>query len=467
MVDSPDEGEFMSAVTAAQHLPLLETVATLEDTATRALELARRAGADAARIGITQAQSSLATVRNHVPGEKSVRAGSEIALTLYSEGRRAVTSLTDSSSAALAKAIDAAIAFAVVTTADPAAGLASTAQFAQDQAVDLDLYHPLDLHPDALMALAQRAEEAAFASSPRIVASNGASYSTTWGVSLLATSNGFHRTVPWSSHAISCAPVAATDRDRQIGFWSDAARASDDLDSPEAIGARAAARACGLLEGRQIPTQHCAILFEPAAALSLLGEFVAAASGDALYRSASFLRERLETPVFADHIRIDEDPFVVRGMASRYHDADGIGGSKRLVVEDGVLRGYFLGLYSARRLGMAPTGNGYGPHNLDVRSTRTAPGDDFAAMLAKLDRGLLVTEMAGGGVNRLTGDFSRAAKGFWVEHGAIQFPVTGVTIASNLDAMFTGLQVIGHDALTRGGVRTGSWLIDAMKIGGV
>lgn len=456
----------MSVEADARGLSLVETVAALEDAAARALDLARRAGADAARIEITRAQSSLAMVRDRVPSEKSVRAGSDISITVYSEGRRAATSLTDLSSAALKNAIDAALDFAVVTAADPAGGLASEAQWAQDPGVDLDLYHPLDLHPDDMMAWAQRAEEAAFASDPRVATSNGASYATMSGVTLLATSNGFCRAAPWSTHSITCAPVAATDGEKQIGYWGEVARAADDLDAPESVGERAAARACGRLGGRQIPTQRSAILFEPAAAVSLLGEFVAAASGEALYRSASFLGKRLDTPLFGGHIRIGEDPFVARGMASRYYDADGVGGSRRLVVEDGVLRGFFLGLYAARRLGMTPTGNGFGPHNLDVRSTRTMPGDDFATMLAKLDRGLLVTEMAGGGVNRLTGDFSRAAKGFWVENGEIQFPVTGVTVASNLDAMFAGLQAVGNDARTFGGMRTGSWLIDAMQIGG-
>ncbi|WP_244107665.1 metallopeptidase TldD-related protein, partial [Burkholderia anthina] len=172
------------------------------------------------------------------------------------------------------------------------------------------------------------------------------------------------------------------------------------------------------------------VLFEPSAALGLLSELVSAASGEALYRSGSFLKDGIDSSLFPAHVELAEDPFVERGMASRCFDSDGIPGWRRKVVEEGRLRGFFLGLYSARRLNLPPTGNGHGPHNLVLSSTRTRPGDDFAAMVGKLHRGLLVTEMVGGGVNRLTGDFSRGAKGFWVENGEIRFPVGGITIAS-------------------------------------
>lgn len=446
-------------------MQLREVVAHLEDTAARALEFARRAGADGARVEVVHVESRAAVVRNRVPVEKSFRLSSDISLTVYRDGRRAASSSSDVSPEGLAKTVQAAMDIAAVTAADPAAGLAQKAQLTKNRS-DLDLYHPFESTLDGMLRHANRAEEAAFARSPAIVTSNGASLHMASGVSLLATSGGFCQNAPWSSHSISCAPVAAGASDKQMGFWSHSARAYDDLESPEQVGAAAARRALGLLDGRQIPTQSCSILFEPLAAMALLAELVAAASGDALYRTGSYLTDRLGTRLFADHIQICEDPFLKRGMASSSFDADGIGGSRRFVVEDGVLTGYFLGLYAARRLGMEPTGNGSGPHNLEVLSTRTDAADDPGGMLRRLNRGLLVTDMAGGGVNRLTGDFSRAVKGFWVESGAIQFPVTGVTVASNLNAMFNGLQAVGNDAITRGGSRTGSWLIEEMKIGG-
>ncbi|KVE70136.1 TldD/PmbA family protein [Burkholderia vietnamiensis] len=438
---------------------------SLEAAAERALDLARRAGADGIRVEVDHVEARTATVRNRMPTERSLRLSSAVSLVVYRNGRRGATTSSDLSPDGLAKAVAAAIDIASVTDVDAAAGLAQADLLAKDF-IDLDLYHPLDLSLDDMLDDARRAEEAAFSTSPAIVTTNGASVGTSAGLSLLATSEGFAHSVPWSAHFVSCMPVAAGTDEKQMGFWSDGARAYADLDAPAQIGAQAATRALALLGGRQIETQRCPVLFEPMAAMSLLGEFVNAASGDALYRTGSYLTGRLDTRIFADHIEVCEDPFVPRGMASRCFDADGIAVTRRSVVEAGVLRGYFLGLYAARRLGMTPTGNGWGAHNLEVRSANTAQSDGIDAMLARLDRGLFVTEMAGGGVNRLTGDFSRAAKGFWVENGQIRFPVTGITIASNLDAMFSGLLAVGADTVTRGSFCTGSWLIDEMRIGG-
>ncbi|MEK7912875.1 TldD/PmbA family protein [Burkholderia contaminans] len=437
----------------------------LEAAAECALDLARRAGADGVRVEIDHVESRTATVRNRVPAERSLRLSSAVSLVVYRNGRRGATTSSDLSADGLAGAVAAAIDIASVTDADAAAGLARADLLATDF-IDLDLYHPLDLSLDDMLEDARRAEEAAFSTSPAIVTTNGASVGTSAGLSLLATSEGFGHSVPWSTHFLSCMPVAAGTGEKQMGFWSDGARAYADLDAPARIGTQAATRALALLGSTQVETQRCSVLFEPLAAMSLLGEFVNAASGDALYRTGSYLTHRLGTRIFADHIQVYEDPFVQKGMASRCFDSDGVAVSRRSVVEAGVLRGYFLGLYAARRLGMAPTGNGRGPHNLEVRSAKTANSDGIDTMLERLGRGLFVTEMAGGGVNRLTGDFSRAAKGFWVENGQISFPVTGITIASNLDAMFSGLLAVGADTATRGSFRTGSWLIDEMRIGG-
>jgi PmbA protein len=437
----------------------------LEEVADRALNLAGCAGAEGVRLEIRHVASRTATVRNRVPTERSLQIASSISLVVYCRGRRGATSSSDLSADGLVRAVAAAMDIARVAEVDPASGLAQTDQLAKDF-IDLDLYHPLDLSLDEMLDDARRTEESAFSVSPTIVTSNGASVNTSAGVSLLATSSGFCRSTPWSSHFISCSPIAGGVNEKQMGFWSRGARAYADLDSPAEIGERAAIRALGLLDGRQISTQTCPVLFEPMAAISLLAEFVNAASGESLYRTGSFLTGRLGMRLFPDHVQVVEDPFLPRGMASRCFDADGLAVSRRSVVEDGVLRGYFLGLYSARRLSMAPTGNGWGPHNLELRSENTYREDGVNAMLEMLDRGLLVTDMVGSGVNRVTGDFSRAVEGFWVENGQIQFPVTGITVASNLNAMFEGLIAVGADALTRGSFRTGSWLINEMRIGG-
>ncbi|WP_245965097.1 TldD/PmbA family protein [Trinickia dinghuensis] len=446
-------------------MQLRTVVSELGDTAALALELARAAGAEGARVEVAHSESRTAMVRNRVPSERSFRLASEISITVYRDGKRASTSSSDLSREGLENAVRAALDITNVTAADSAAGLADPLQLA-NVFPDLDLYHPFEATLDDMMSYAQRTEAAAFEHDSSIRTSNGASVQTVSGVSLLATSVGFSASAPWSVHSLSCAPVAAGANEKQIGFWSHSARAFDDLAKAEEVGGVAAKRAMDALDARQIPTQQCAVLFEPTAALGLLGELVSAASGDALYRTGSFLKDRLGASLFPEHIHVSEDPFLKRGMGSRCFDSDGIPGSRRMLVQDGRLQGYFLGLYAARRLGLQPTGNGYGPHNLEVRSTRTSDEDDFGRMLGKLNRGLVVTEMVGGGVNRLTGDFSRAAKGFWVENGAIQFPVTGVTLASNLMEMFGGLQAIGSDAITRGASTSGSWLIEAMKVGG-
>ncbi|WMY12678.1 TldD/PmbA family protein [Paraburkholderia phenoliruptrix] len=444
----------------------LQTVADeLASSAERVIEFARRAGADGTRVEIEAAESRAVAVTNRVPTERSFRGTLEMTVTVFRDGKRAFAKSSDLSDEGLSKIVRGAIDSTAATESDPAAGFADPGELARDFP-DLDLHHPLDWSLDELGAHAQRAEDAALAHDTSIKASKGVTVRTVSGVSLLATSAGFLATAPWSIHSIACAPVAFGTGEKQIGFWGDATRAFDDLAKPEDAGALAARRALDALGATQVPTQQCPVLFEPSASLELLSELVSLASGDALYRSGSFLKDGIDSPLFPPHVQLDEDPFVKRGMASRCFDSDGIAGLRRKVVEDGCLRGFFLGLYAARRLNLTPTGNGYGAHNLKMSSTRTGPRDDFAAMLRKLHCGLLVTEMVGGGLNRLTGDFSRGAKGFWVENGEIRFPVRGITIASNLRQMFGGLQAIGNDAITRGGATSGSWLIDAMKIGG-
>ncbi|AJW97052.1 metallopeptidase TldD-related protein [Burkholderia gladioli pv. gladioli] len=445
--------------------PFHDGIVKMEDTASRAIGMARNAGADSVRVEVVEFEAKAATVRGGVSSEKNVRMASEISISVYRNGSRAATSSSDLSDEGLKRAVEAAVDIAKVTAPDMAAGLAQADEWATVVA-DLELYNRHDASLDEWMSVAARAEDAAFAHSPLIGTTNGASMHASAGVSLLATSGGFCRSSPWSAYSISCAPVAVGDNNKQIGFWNDAARSFADLDTPESIGIQAARRAIGSLDAQPVSTRNAAVLFEPSAVMSLIGELVSAASGDALYRTGSFLKDRLGAAIFPAHLNVREDPFVKRGMASRLYDGDGISGSRRWIVEEGTLQAYFLGLYAARRLNMAPTGNGAGAHNLEVISTMTTAADDFAAMLRKLRNGLLVTEMAGGGVNRLTGDFSRAAKGFWVENGEIRFPVAGITLASNLTSMFADLLAVGSDTITRGGVTTGSWLIGEMTIGG-
>ncbi len=248
--------------------------------------------------------------------------------------------------------------------------------------------------------------------------------------------------------------------------WYSASRAPDQLADAEAIGAYAAHRALARLGARKLRTRQCPVLFEAPVACGLLGNFIQAASGGALYRKASFLVDGLGKPLFADHITVREDPFLPRGLGSSPFDEEGVRGRRRDVVSGGVLNGYFLSSYSARKLGMKTTGNAGGAHNLELRSSLTQPDDDFVAMLRRLDRGLLVTELIGQGVNVVTGDYSRGATGFWVEGGRIRYPVEEITVAGSLRDMFQGIRAVGADQVVRGGRIAGSVLIENMTVGG-
>ncbi|MDR0934064.1 MAG: metalloprotease PmbA, partial [Burkholderiaceae bacterium] len=248
--------------------------------------------------------------------------------------------------------------------------------------------------------------------------------------------------------------------------WYTASTNPERLESPESVGRHAAGRALARLNARQVETQRCPVLFEAPLALGLMGAFVNAVSGGALYRKSSFLVDSLGTQIFPGHISLLEDPRIIGASASAPFDDEGVRTARREVVRDGIVNGYFLSSYSARRLGMKTTGNAGGAHNLFFRSSNTQKSDDFAAMLKKLDRGLLVTELMGQGVNYVTGDYSRGASGFWVENGVIQYPVQEITIAGNLKAMFAGVVAIGADVVSRGGRESGSVLIDAMAVAG-
>ena len=248
----------------------------------------------------------------------------------------------------------------------------------------------------------------------------------------------------------------------QRDYWYTSARAAEDLEAVESVGRRAGERSVRRLGARRLPTQSCPVIFEAPIATGLIASFVSAVSGGNLYRKSSFLQDSLGTPVFPAFMQIEERPFLPRGVASSPFDGEGVAVRDRTVVKDGRVEGYFLGSYSARKLGMQSTGNAGGNHNLIIPST----GEDFAALLARMGSGLLVTEMLGHGTNMVTGDYSRGAAGFWVEGGEIAYPVEEITVAGNLRNMFAGITAIGSDIETRGSRQVGSILIDTLRIAG-
>jgi PmbA protein len=391
--------------------------------------------------------------------------GGTVGVTVFIGNKRGNASTSDFSRAALQDTVAAAYNIARFTAEDACAGLAES-ELLETAPRDLDLFHPWDLSADAAADLARRAEQAAFDTDARIRNSEGASVSAQHSQFVLATSRGFLGGYPYSRHYISCAPIAGIGRNMQRDDWYSAKRNAADLAAPEAVGRYAAERALARIGARSLDTRKCPVLFEAPLAVGLLGAFTQAVSGGALYRKTSFLTDSLRQQVFADHVQVLEDPHVPRALGSAPFDEEGVRTVRRDVVRDGVVEGYFLSTYSARKLGMRTTGNAGGSHNLALVSKNTREEDDFAEMLRKLGTGLLLTELMGQGVNYVTGDYSRGASGFWVENGVIQFPVEEITVASNLRDMFRHIVAIGADRIVRGTKETGSVLIEQMTIAG-
>jgi PmbA protein len=316
-----------------------------------------------------------------------------------------------------------------------------------------------------------RCEAAALSVDPRITDSEGAGVSAQQSHFFAGNSRGFRGGYPSSRHSLSVAPIASTPtrhgEDMQRDAWYTSMRSADQLSTPEAVGRYASERALSRLKSRKIKTCEVPVLFESTLAAGLLGSYVQATSGGALYRKSSFLLDSLGQRVLPEHVDIREDPHELRGKGSAPFDDEGVQTRARAVVEGGVVQGYFLSTYSARKLGMRTTGHAGGSQNLALSSRRTQPDDDLQGMLKKLHRGLFVIELMGQGVNYVTGDYSRGAAGFWVDHGQIQYPVHEITIAGNLRDMLAGISAVGADVYTMGSKTIGSVLLERMKIAGL
>lgn len=455
----------MSDLMTDQNVHFTYTQAQLSEMAADVLRVARELGATDAATEISEGSGLSVSVRKGEVETIEQNRDKVVGVTVMIGKRRGNASTSDFSPAALRATAEAAYNIARFTAEDDCAGLAEEELLERDP-LDLDLYHPWAIDAEQAIEIARRAEAAAFAVSPRIRNSDGASVSAQHSQFVLATSRGFVGGYPYSRHFVSCAPIAGSGGGMQRDDWYSSKRAPEALAEPEAIGRYAAERALARLHARKLSTRRCPVLFEAPLAAGLLGAFVQAVSGGALYRKSTFLYDTLGKPVFPAHIAIHERPHVPGAMGSAPFDEEGVKTRARDVVRDGVVQGYFLSTYSARKLGMQTTGNAGGSHNLTLTSKLTEPGDDFPAMLRKLGTGLLVTELMGQGVNYVTGDYSRGASGYWVENGVIQYPVEEITIAGNMAEMFRQIVAIGADTLVRGTKETGSILIEQMTIAG-
>ena len=384
-----------------------------------------------------------------------------LAVTIYFGQSRGSASTADWRPEAIRASVQSACAIARHTAADPCAGLADPDRLAR-AIPDLDLYHPWPLTAEEAIELARECEAAALALDPRIRNSEGGSVASHAGVMVYGNSHGFCGGYSTTRHSLSCSVIAQDENGMQSNHWYTVARNGNDLETRVVVGQKAARRALRRLGSRRLETRQVPVLFAPELARGLIGHFVAAIRGGALYRKASFLLDRLDTPVFPAFVTIRERPHWPRAMASAPFDSEGVATADRDLVSGGVLRGYVLDSYSARRLGMETTGNAGGTHNLIVE-----PGPlGREALLRQLDTGLWVTELLGHGVNPVTGDYSRGASGFWVEQGEVRFPVHEITIAGNLDAMFKSIVAVGNDVDARGGIRCGSLLVERMTVAG-
>jgi PmbA protein len=437
---------------------------SLSNIALSMLDYAKQRGATAAAAEVSEGFGQSVTVRQGEVETIEYNRDKGLGITVYFGQHRGNASTSDFSPQAIRDTVDAALSIARYTASDDCAGLPADESLAREYA-DLDLYHPWVLSVEDAISLATECEDAALDADARIQNSEGATVNVHEAQFVLANSLGFVGSYPSSRHSLSCSVIAEQLGAMERDYWYSVAREAGDLKSASEVGRIAAERTVRRLGARQIATMQVPVLFDASVASGLLGSFVAAVSGGNLYRKSTFLLDHLDKTVFSSHIQIADIPDIPKGLASSPFDDEGVKTQRRNIIENGVLRGYFLGSYSARKLGLHSTGNSGGNHNLILQPS--GDGDlTFAGLLKTMGRGLLVTELLGQGVNGITGDYSRGAAGFWVENGQIQHPVHEITIAGNLKEMYQHIVAVGSDVMVQGSRQCGSILIENMTIAG-
>jgi len=441
--------------------PRLPEQSQLEDLVQDAIARARALGADQVEAAASIDTGLSVTVRLGETETLEYNRDRGLGLTVYFAHRKGSASTTDFAAESIQATVQAACDIARYTSEDPCAGLADADRMAT-MIPDLDLYHPWELGAGQAIELAGECETAALGVDARLVNSEGGTVSSYSGIRVAGNSHGFLGGYRSSRHTLSCAVIGKQGEEMQRDHWYLAARDYSDLDAPAAVGHRAGERTVRRLGARRLTTRQAPVIFEADIARGLFGNFVSAIKGNNLYRNSSFLVDHLGRRIFPEFLHIHEQPWLKKALGSAPYDNEGVATQARDLVTDGVLQGYVLDSYSARKLGMETTGNAGGVHNLIVD-----PGErDLPGLLRAMDTGLLITEVIGFGVNILTGDYSRGVAGFWVEGGEVQYPVDEITVAGNLRDMFAGISAIGNDVDRRGNVRTGSVLIEQMTIAG-
>ena len=433
----------------------------LEKTIANAIEIATASGASAVEAAISAETGFCVTARMGEVETVEHNRDNGLGITVYFGHRKGSASTTDTSEKGIRSTVQAACDIARYTAEDKCAGPADKEDLATEF-LDLDMNHPWEIDTSAAIELAIECEAAALEYDKRINNSEGGSISSHTGLRVYGSSNGFLGGYASSYHSASCAVIAEDESGMERDYWYSSARQVDALEDMASIGNKAAERTLSRLGGQRLSTRTAPILFSADVAASLLGHFIGAVRGSSLYRKASFMLDRVDEQVFADHIRIHEQPHLLGALGSAPFDNEGVITRPRDLVTDGVLKGYVLDSYSARRLGLKTTGNAGGVHNLTIE-----PGElDAQGLLKEMDTGLLVTELMGSAVNGVTGDYSRGAAGFWVEGGKIQYPVAEITIAGHLNDMYKNIVAVGNDIDLRRNTRTGSILLEEMTIAG-
>lgn len=434
---------------------------SMERSLSRILDQAKLKGATASAVSVSYGLGLDVTVRLGEVETIEHNEGKAFDVTVFQGNRKGCASTSDTSDASIEKVVEAALSIAEYTEEDDCAGLADPEDLAKEQP-DLALYHPQNISVDEAIARAKECEDLARSGDAQVSNSEGASFAASESIYLYGNSNGFVGCYPTSRFSLDCSLIAEQDEHMQRDYGYSTARDIAGLWSAKTVANEAVERTISKLGSRKVKTGKYPVIFRADCARSLIWHAISAISGGALYRHQSFMEDGLGKQWFPEWFSLTDDPFVLKGFGSSPFDAEGVQVQKRQLIEAGVLQGYMLGSYSARKLGMKTTGNAGGAHNVSVSSSDASLDD----LLKQMGTGLLVTDLIGDGVSITTGDYSRGANGFWVENGEIQYPVEEITVASNLKDIFSSFVSIGGDIDPRSSLSTGSILIEEMMVAG-
>lgn len=441
--------------------PIYQHISEVKDAVSEVLEHAKKLGATAAEAAMSSTSGLSVSTRMGEVETIEFNQDGGLGISVYVGNNKGSASTADLNPKTLRTVVEKAIDIAKFTSDDPFNGIADK-ELLEFAPQDLDLYHPWEVSPEQGIELCHQAEQAALNADERIVNSDGASFSSHQGLRVYGNSHGMIAGYPRTRHSISTMVIGKEGEQMQRDSAYTVARHKDDLNDAAKVGLEAATETLAKLNSQKLGTMKVPVIFRADIANSLFGHLVSAIGGGALYRKSSFLLDSLGTKVFSDCVNISERPHLLKGLASSPFDAEGLKTVDREIIQGGELQTYLLASYAARKLSMAPTGHAGGIHNWLVDQTHA----DLKALLKTMGTGLLVTELMGQGVNTVTGDYSRGAAGFWVENGEIQYPVSEITIAGNLKDMFKAVVGLGGDIERRGGIQTGSVLIEQMQVAG-